>query len=327
MSRTVIRTVRGDIAPADLGVTASHEHLWCDQHLCRDADFPAHGEKMRLRDMDMVVDEAGRFRTAGGGAIVEVTVHGWGRDMDALARVSSRTGLHVIATAGFYIESCHPAFVAGSSCSELADFLIGEVSRGADGTGRRCGLLKGAVGGARIGGAEEKCIRAVARAHLATGAAITTHTSAGSRFQIDGGNAGTMFLDLFEDEGVDPARVIIGHCDENADVRQLSRLLERGAWVQFDVIGKEHWLLDTTRADLLADLIGRGHSRLLLSGDRNRLSEMHCNGGKGYDYLLTHFVPLLKSRGLAETEIERMLVTNPAAIFAMPADPPEKELP
>jgi phosphotriesterase-related protein len=323
----VIRTVLGDIAPAALGVTASHEHLWCDQNLCRAPDFPPRGEPMFLQDLDLVVDEAGRFAAAGGQAIVEVTVHGWGRDLETLAQISRRTGLHVVATAGFYIEACHPAFVPERSCEELADFLIGEVTRGADGTARRCGLLKGAVGSARIEGAEEKCIRAVARAHHATGAAITTHTSAGSRFQIDGGNAGTMFLDLFEEEGVDPARVIIGHCDENADVRQLARLLDRGAWVQFDVIGKEHWLLDTTRADLLADLIGRGHTRLLLSGDRNRLSEMHARGGKGFDYLLTRFVPLMKSRGLSDADIRRMLVTNPATIFAMPATHPQQEAP
>lgn len=316
---TVIRTVLGDIAPAELGITAAHEHLWCDHTMAKGADFPRTGEPMYLQDLDMVVEEAARFHAAGGRAIVEVTVHGWGRDLAALAEISRRTGLHVIATAGFYVEACHPDFVPESSIETLTDFLVGEVLEGADGGPARCGLLKAAVGQALIEGNEEKCIRAVARAHHRTGAAITTHTSASARFHIDGGNAGTMFLDLFEEEGVPLHRVIVGHTDENVDIRHLRSLLARGAIVQFDVIGKEHWLLDETRADLLAMLCAEGHAgRLLLSGDRNRLSEMHRNGGKGYDYLLTHFVSLLTERQVTEEAINKMLVANPAEIFTLP---------
>lgn len=318
---TVVRTVLGDIAPDALGVTAAHEHLWCDQTMAKAADFPRTGEPMYLQDLAMVVDEASRFHAAGGRAIVEVTVHGWGRDLATLAEISRRTGLHVIATAGFYVESCHPDFVPASTIEQLTDFLVGEVLETADGGPARCGLLKAAVGQALIEGNEEKCIRAVARAHHRTGAAITTHTSASARFHIDGGNAGTMFLDLFEEEGVPLHRVIVGHTDENVDIRQLRRLIERGAYVQFDVIGKEHWLLDETRADLLAVLCAEGHAgRLLLSGDRNRVSEMHVNGGKGYDYLLTHFVPLLRARHVNDEAIDKMLVANPAEIFTLPID-------
>jgi predicted metal-dependent phosphotriesterase family hydrolase len=314
-----VRTVLGDIAPDELGVTAAHEHLWCDQRLGRDPDFPSHGEKMVLRDRELVVAEAGLFREAGGKAVIEVTVHGWGRDVVVLADIARRTGLHVVATGGFYVEACHPDFVRDSTCDDLVRFLVGEITEGADGSAIRAGLLKASVSYARIEGQEEKCTRAVARAHLRTGAAITTHTSASSRFHIEGGNAGTMFLDLFEKEGVDLKRVIIGHCDENADLRQLVSLLERGAYVQFDVIGKEHWLLDATRADLIAALVAEGHGeRLLLSSDRNRISELRISGGKGYDHVLKEFVPLLHARGIGAADIQRLLVTNPATIFSMP---------
>jgi phosphotriesterase-related protein len=313
--------VLGDIMPSELGVTAAHEHLWCDQRLGRASDFPSHGEKMVLRDPDLVVAEAGHFRAAGGKAIVEVTVHGWGRDVAVLADISRRTGLHVVATSGFYVEACHPEFVRASSCEALVEFLVGEIAQGADGSTIRAGLLKASVSGARIEGEEEKCTRAVARAHLRTGAAITTHTSASARFHIEGGNAGTMFLDLFEAEGVDLSRVIIGHCDENADLRQLEALLARGAYVQFDVIGKEHWLLDATRADLLAALLARGHGeRLLLSSDRNRISELKVSGGKGYDHVLREFVPLLRKRGADAAQIHCLLVSNPATVFSMPIE-------
>ena len=315
----VVRTVLGDIAPADLGITAAHEHLWCDQRLCRDPTFPRPQNKMLLNDLEMVVDEVGWFTRAGGRAIVEVTVAGWKRDVGKLAEIARRTGIHVVATSGYYVESCHPAFVAEADIAELEDALVREMTEGADGTTIRPGLLKAATSRPLIEDVEERCTRAVARAHHRTGAAITTHTSGGIRFHIDGGNAGDQFLRIFEEEGVDPNRVIIGHCDENADVRQLASLMRQGAYVEFDVLGKSHWLLDETRVDLVVELVDRGFAhRLLLATDRNRVHELHVGGGPGYDHVLARFVPRLKERGIDEPTLDLMLVRNPAEIFTIP---------
>lgn len=315
----VVRTVLGDIAPTGLGITAAHEHLWCDQRLCRDPTFPRPQNKMLLNDLEIVVDEVGWFTRAGGRAIVEVTVAGWKRDVGKLAEIARRTGIHVVATSGYYVESCHPAFVAEADIAELEDALVREMTEGADGTNIRPGLLKAATSRPLIEDVEERCTRAVARAHHRTGAAITTHTSGGIRFHIDGGNAGDQFLRIFEEEGVDPNRVIIGHCDENADVRQLASLMRQGAYVEFDVLGKSHWLLDETRVDLVVELVDRGFAnRLLLATDRNRVHELHVGGGPGYDHVLAHFVPRLKERGIDEPTLDLMLVRNPAEIFTIP---------
>jgi phosphotriesterase-related protein len=205
-----------------------------------------------------------------------------------------------------------------SDVGALEDALLKELTEGADGTTIRPGVLKASVSRPVIEGEEERCARAVARVARRTGLAITTHTSGGIRFQIRGGNAGTALLDLFESEGVDLARVIVGHCDENADLRQLSALMRRGAYVQFDVIGKAHWLLDETRADLIVALLERGHGdRMMLSSDRNRVSELTVKGGPGYGHVLGAFVPRLKSRGVDDAALHRLLVENPARIFSI----------
>lgn len=317
----VIRTVLGDIPPESLGVTAAHEHLWCDQRLCESPDYPRKTNLMVLDDIDMVVREAGFFREAGGQAIIEVTVNGWNRQVGVLADISRRIGVHVVATAGYYIEACHPSFVAKASIAELEEVIVREMTEGADGTAIRPGLLKASVGRAVIEGVEERCTRAVARAQRRTGASITTHTSGSSRFFINGGNLGYQFLRIFEEEGVDLNRVVIGHCDENADVRQLADIMGRGAFIAFDVIGKSHWLLDETRADLVLALLDKGYGhRLLLASDRNRVNELHVGGGPGYDHVLRTFVPMLRERGVDENSIHQLLVGNPAEIFSMPAD-------
>jgi phosphotriesterase-related protein len=314
----VVRTVLGDIAPDALGITASHEHLYCDQHLCRTPKFPRKADLMQLLDVDLVVRELEPFRAHGGRALIEMTLAGWGRDVGKLADISRRTGLHVVAASGYYVEACLPGFVFMSEIGALEDALLKELTEGADGTTIRPGVLKASVSRPVIEGEEERCARAVARVARRTGLAITTHTSGGIRFQIRGGNAGTGLLDLFESEGVDPARVIVGHCDENADLRQLSALMRRGAYVQFDVIGKAHWLLDETRADLIVALLERGHGdRMMLSSDRNRVSELTVKGGPGYGHVLGAFVPRLKSRGVDDALLQRLLVENPARIFSI----------
>jgi phosphotriesterase-related protein len=272
---------------------------------------------MVLTDTDLVIDALADFRAAGGQAMAEMTVKGWGRDVGVLREISTRAGIHVVATSGFYVETCLPTFARTASVEQLTEFLLRELTEGADGTAIRTGLLKSGVGRPVIEGVELRCAQAVARAQRITSVAITTHTSASSRFEILGGNLGSQYLDVFEAEGCDPGRVIIGHTDENADIRQLLALAKRGAYVQFDVIGKTHWLLDETRIELLARLVDGGYAdRLLLSTDRNRVSELKVMGGPGYDHLLRSFVPKLRQAGFDEGTLRQILVTNPARILS-----------
>jgi phosphotriesterase-related protein len=316
-----IETVTGSIAPETLGVTYAHEHILCDQRRCRSEGLKPRGTDgglMVLDDEAVAVRELAELKALGADAMVEVTMQAWGRDVVALRRISEATGLRIIATSGFYVEHCHPAFVGEQSIDRLAAGVAREVTDGVDGTAIRTGLLKAALSQPPLDGAELKCTRAVARAQRLCGATITTHTSGSARFEIAGGNAGMMLLDVFESEGVPADRVIIGHVDENADIRNIEALCRRGAFVQFDVIGKLHWMLDETRADLAARMVERGlEDHLLLSTDRNRTFELASYGGIGYAHMLTRFVPLLRERGLREATIRKFLVDNARRAFTI----------
>ena len=228
----IIRTVRGDIDPSQLGITAPHEHLWCDQEIGdkhTKYSFPGISEKMYMRDRQLIIKELQEFHQAGGRAVAEMTTDGWGRDVTVLKEISEATGVHVIAISGTYIEEFLPEYFYKMDIDELAERFAREITTGVDGTGIRTGLLKASVSRRVVEQAEEKGARAVARAQLKTGVAITTHTNASSRFEIEGGNSGMLHLDIFEQEGVDLSRVIVGHTDENADIRQLIQLIKRGA--------------------------------------------------------------------------------------------------
>ena len=204
---THIQTVRGPIPPDQLGVTQTHEHLWCNQALCRSGDRwrPANPRTLMILDeLDVATEELREVKALGGGAIVEATVGGWGRDVAKLRELSESTGLHIVACGGYYVEACHPVWARDFDVDALAEVLVREATEGADGTDIKIGILKSAISRPVIEGEEERCARAVARAQLRTGLTITTHTSGNIRFEIEGGNIGMQHLDLFEAEGVDP---------------------------------------------------------------------------------------------------------------------------
>jgi predicted metal-dependent phosphotriesterase family hydrolase len=309
-----VQTVRGPVPPSALGITHAHEHLWCDQRQCRsNVRWRALAQPMVLDEPEVILEELAEVRALGVGTIVETTVAGWGRDVARLRQFSERSGLHIVATSGYYVEACLPADAHALDVEALAERLIREATAGVDGTPIRPGVLKSAISRPMIEGAEARCARAVARAHRVTGLPITTHTSATARFEIPGGTIGAAHLDLFEAEGVPADAVIVGHVDENPDIRHLDALCARGAFVQFDVIGKEHFLLDATRARLLLRLVERGWTdRLLLSTDRARPTDLRRHGGRGYRHLLASFVPRLRASGIEERAISAMLIDNPA---------------
>ena len=76
---------------------------------------------MKLDNFDLVASELKAYKEAGGGALVEVTCDGWGRDLDALARLSEAAEVHIISTSGYYIEPPYTLF-----CGRL---LRGEAGR------------------------------------------------------------------------------------------------------------------------------------------------------------------------------------------------------
>ena len=319
---TDVQTARGKIDTDDLGFTLPHEHIMCDSTLCRyyinrvtEAPW---GSYMLLDDVDVMTEELRHFATGGGSTVVDVTCQGWGRDPEALRVLSERTGVHIIVCAGFYVEDCMPSWVETKTVEQLSSWLIREFYTGCNAreshhvTNVKAGILKTSVSRPTYSHNELKGLKAVAKAQLKTGAPITSHNSGNIRYELESGNIGMEMLDRLEAEGVDPEAVIVGHTDENVDVRNLYKLVKRGAWIQFDTIGKQHYLLDETRADLTVALKKKGMlGHLLLSQDRNRKPFLQKYGGPGYTDIMDRFIPLLIEKGLSKEDVNLVTVENP----------------
>ena len=297
----MVTTTNGPVDTSELGITLMHEHIFVNLQ----REFREDGV---LHDPELQLQEIQRFKDAGGGTIVDVTPMNI-RCMSPLVirRLSEESGLHVILGTGLYRDPYNDReWLDRTSTDELADIMVRELEEGIDGTGVRAGII-GEIGcnNDYLSAGEERSFRAAARAHLRTGVTITTHAT---RWPV-----GLLQLDVFESEGVDPRRVVIGHCDSVPSTDFHETVARRGAFVEFDLIrGKTEY--DTNRVvNYVRELIRKGFlEHILLSQDMGFRSGLHIFGGPGYDFILTTFVHHLREAGVTQDELDVILISNPA---------------
>jgi predicted metal-dependent phosphotriesterase family hydrolase len=291
-----------------------HEHLIVDAWPM----WPVPNYSLIVDDVDLVIEEVRAYRVAGGTSIVDVTNIGLGRDPLALERISEETGIQIVMGCGWYRERVYPTYIQEKNANELAAMLVSEIKEGVDGTGIRPGII-GEIGTERkfITPAQERVFRAVARAHLQTGAPISTHTTHWGELALEQ-------LDLLEEEGVDSHHVIIGHLGDRRDISTLLPIAERVAFLGIDNIGYHDYQKEERRAQNVVELIEAGfRSQVLLSMDIATLNDLQSYGGKGFDYLLLKFIPLLRALGATEEDVQVLLIENPqrALAFSEPQRP------
>lgn len=299
-----IHTVLGEIAPSDLGRCLPHEHLICDF-----SPVTGGGDHL-LNEVELMIDELAYFTAAGGTTLVEVTPPDLGRNHLALRHIAQRSGVQVVMGTGWYRRAFYPEHLDRTGTNEVAEAMVTELTQGAAGTDVRAGVI-GEIGVDRdtISGVEERVLRASARAHLRTGAPVSTHSS---MFPV-----GLAQLDVLVEEGMAPDRVVIGHADTYLDTDYHHAVLRRGANLQFDTAGRNHMNPDRRRAESFVRLAHDGWlDRLLLSSDRCLRSDLRGFNGAGYDHVLTSFRQLLLDLGLTADEFDVVTMDNPARVLA-----------
>ncbi|EYU17172.1 phosphotriesterase-related protein [Photorhabdus luminescens] len=285
------------------GYTYAHEHL----HL--DLSSFKNNIDCRLDQYDLICAEMKTLVSLGVHNIVEMTNRYMGRNPQFMLDLMRDSGINVIVSTGYYQSAFFPEHVAHTTARQLADEMITEIEQGIDGTTLKAGVI-GEIGSSKgvITPDEEKVFHAAAIAHLETGRPVSTHTTLSTM--------GFEQLKLLKKHGVDAERVVIGHCDLKDNLDNILRIIEQGAYIQFDTIGKNDYYPDEKRIAMLKTLAQRGLlNRVMLSMDITRRSHLRANGGNGFAYLITTFVPMLKEAGLTQTDIDLMLRDNPTLFF------------
>ncbi len=344
-NRGMIQTVLGPISPSVLGPTTTHEHLYIDfSFMLRPAQDSPSEElanapislenlgwirrnyysnlcNLQLMDLDTTIKEVGLFSKAGGGAIVDATTIGIGRNPQALVRISRETGVHILMGAGFYVGAVHPDYVQERSVDALALQIISEVTEGIAGTGVKAGII-GEVGCTwPLTSTEHKSLAASAIAQQETGASILIHPGRHP-------DAPAEIVRLLDKSGADISRVIIGHLDRTIfDFDQLRSIAETGCYIEWDLFGNEgsHYPLseidmpsDAQRLDFIRRIADAGYSDKIVIGQdictKHRLVKF---GGHGYGHILENIVPKMRRRGFSEDLIHAITVANPASILTL----------
>jgi len=304
-----VQTVLGPVAPGDLGFTLPHEHTKCSLWWIENRwDYwELIGDEPRINE------ELAAYKGLGGGTLVDVTPIGIGRDLARLARLSKATGLHIVAGAGWYRQAYYPAEarIDRRSIDDLADEIVQEFIDGPV----RPGII-GEIGTDKpwVTAQEERVFRAAARAALRTGASVTTHA-----VQSD---VGLAQLTILEDEGLDPARIVIGHCDSHPRIEHWREIVRRGAHVEADFLGMSFTPLERAGEpkviELIKTLLSEGYEKqIMLSQDVCHDSQLLSYGGNGYTYLQKTFLPRLLAAGVDQKTIDQITIKNPARVLTL----------
>lgn len=304
----IIRTVLGDISPSSLGITLGHDHLMTHPpESITDNDLV-------MDDVDAAVRELEAFKRAGGGAVVEMTTVDYGRDAGELEEVSKRSGVHVIAATGFNKGTFADALTNGSRVEDIEAWMIGEVMEGvrpfwrpgprAEHSGARAGLIKASSGLDGPNGNEVKVMKAAVYAHRATNAPIGTHTEKGTW--------GLEQARFFLERGVPAGKVLIGHLDLKPNLPYLLEIARTGVNLGFDQFGKEKYLPDQTRVELISRLCEAGFQhQLILGGDMARKSYFKAyGGGPGLDHVPTTIKTMLLEVDVPPETVQDLLEGN-----------------
>lgn len=338
----LVMTVNGPIPSADLGVTLMHEHLQndcsCWWHPPKDparqylVDGPVRIEilselrqdpfvnkhNIALDELDLCIEEVADFAKAGGRTIVDPTCRGIGRDPVKLRRIAAASGLNIVMGAGYYLASSMPEEVARLSVDDIADQIVTEALYGTDGTDAKIGLI-GEIGvSSDFTAEEEKSLRGAARAQVRTGLPLMVHLPGWFRL-------GHRVLDIVEAEGANLSHTVLCHMNPSHDDWDYQRTIaERGAFIEFDMIGMDYFYADQQVqcpsddevARAILRLADAGHlAKVLLSQDVFIKMMLTRYGGNGYAFVQRHFLPRLARHGMDAASCDMLMTTNPRRVF------------
>jgi phosphotriesterase-related protein len=314
-----VNTVRGPVGGADLGRTLMHEHIFV---LSPEIEKPS-AEWDESAEQARAVSKLRELKAAGIDTLVDLTVVGLGRYIPRIATIAEQvpeinvvvaTGVYTYNEVPMYFHFRGPGTVLGGP-EPMVELFVREIEEGIGETGVRAAILKCASDRPGITPGVERVLRAVARAHRVTGVPITTHTPTPPE------PWGLEQQRVFKEEGVDLARVVIGHSGGTVNTDYHLHLIDNGSYLGFDHFGLPGITLEE-RVDAVARLCERGYAeRLVLSHDAMCFvdwfprSVMDASSNWRWTYISDTVLPALRARGVSEDDITRMLVENPRTIL------------
>ena len=322
--QATVPTVRGPVALAELGRVLMHEHVFVLNEEIRQNYAADWDEDQRVADAAAKLTAlAGR----GVATIADPTVVGLGRNIPRIQRIAAQTPINIIVATGLYTYNDLPLYFRyrGPDSGEggldpMTELFAADITEGIAGTGVKAAFLKCAIEDEGLTAGVERVLRAVARAHLLTGAPVMVHTHPASE-------SGLAALRVLTEEGADPSRVLMAHSGDTTDLDYLAMLADAGCLLGMDRFGLDILLPAEQRVATVAVLASRGYAgSMVLSHDASchidwfppSLIPVFAPNWH-FTHLLDDVLPALREQGVTGEQIDAMLVGNPRRFFTPPA--------
>jgi phosphotriesterase-related protein len=314
-----VETVHGPIDADQLGRTLIHEHF-------RTTDEAARLQFPHMYDEDAewaaAMADANGVKSHGIVTVVEPSAMFLHRDAAFSKRVADEAGIQIVLATGIYTYDHLPQPFLNRDEDALAEIFVRDIEQGIQGTQIKAAFLKCAADEPGVTPNVEKVHRACARASLRTGRPIMAHSHPSS-------GTGLEQMRIFEEEGVDPAKVQIAHTGDTDDLDYIEKLLERGPFIGMDRYGLDIFLPTDKRQATVLALLEKGHV------DRMFLSQDYCSTLDWFPpeveeqmkqqmvpkwsmtFLFEEVIPELKERGMTDEQLDQMMVENPKSWLAV----------
>jgi len=310
---TQIHSATGPINTEDLGFTLMHEHIFVASWTMRQV-FPDWFDRDTL--VPKAVAELKEAKKAGVNTIVDLTAVNLGRDIHLIREVAEKSEMQIIVATGLY-HTEEPMFGMWD-IDQMVEIFLPEITDGISGTSSRANIIKCATDNLGVTEYNEKVLRMTARLHKETGVPISTHTDV--TIQV-----GLNQQDIFEDEGVDLSRVVIGHSGDSEDIDYLEALLKRGSFIGMDRFGSNMLLPTDKRIATIVELCQRGWANKMVLGHdyccHTDWAKDFANLAKSampswnFLHISQDVVPELQQKGVSDDDIHAMTVLNPQRVF------------
>jgi phosphotriesterase-related protein len=308
-----VETVNGPIDVEELGLTLIHEHFRATDEAGR-FQFPHLYDEQR--EWDAAMSDANAVKAHGVRTVVEPSAMFLHRDATFSKRVADESGLQVVLATGVYTYDYLPQLLMNRDEDALAAIFVHEIEKGIQDTGIKAAFIKCAADEPGITPNIEKVHRAAARASVQTGRPIMAHSRPAS-------GTGLEQMRIFEEEGVEPAKVQIAHTGDTDDLEYIEKLLATGCWIGMDRYGLDIFLPTEQRQATVLALLERGHvDRMFLSQDYCSTIDWFPSEVQDYlkanevpkwsmTFLFEEVIPELKERGMTDDQLQQMMVENP----------------
>lgn len=304
-----VSTTAGPVDDGDLGLTLIHEHMRVRSEAVS-FQFPHLYDEQR--EYDRAIAQVGAAMERGVKTICDPTVMEAGRDIRFMSRIADETGVQLVASTGIYAYHYVAPHFQNRDEDYMADQFVRDIEVGIQGTDIKAGFLKCCTDHQGVTGDVEKVLRATARASNRTGRPIMTHSHPQS-------GQGLAQMKIFEDEGVDPSRILIGHTGDTDSLDYIEELLSHGPYIGMDRYGLDIILPADRRNSTVVELVRRGYAeRMMLSQDscctidwfpEELVTQMAPNWHM--TYLLDEIVPALREAGVTGEQMNLMMVDAP----------------